>query len=108
MIIFKYLPKMNYTKADNNVIKHPSLSAGAKILYLALCGYKDGRNKWEKKVQEELGLSRATYFRQKKELEEVGLVKMVQKGPKEYVMYIGNSDRNAADVEQMIAIEGSR
>lgn len=96
------LPKEHYTKADNKIIFHNELSDGAKVLYLALCGYRFGSNKWEDVVAKELGLSNSSYDRRKKELVFVGLVKVVQDGPRRYTMYIGNSLISANEVERIM------
>lgn len=98
MIYYKESPFKNYTKADNGIIRHTGLSDGAKILYLSIASLRNGHKQWEENLYHTLGLTKSTYHRRKKELVDAGLLLVVQKGPREYEMYLGHSKATADEV----------
>lgn len=97
-MFIQMLPQEQYTKADNRILTHKELSDGAKVLYFTLCSFRFGSSKWETKIKEMLMLSHSSYARRKRELIKVGLIEVVQTGPRNYTMYVGNSKVSAKEV----------
>lgn len=108
MFYWKEKPNTRWIKADKKVITDRTLSDGAKILFLQLHGLIDGHNEYEAHMYKRLGLSKTSYYRYKKELVDKGLVMVVQTGPRDYEMYIGNSSVQAAEVKARKKLAGKK
>ena len=104
MQLFNNRPYMRWSKVDNDVIHHPGLSDGAKVLYVSLCSIKQAAIFSEQKMYEKMGISRGTYYKRKKELMALGLVHMVQEGPRTYKMYLGHTRMRGEEVKESLCI----
>lgn len=101
MDIKKSLPTTAFTKISNSIFTMGSLSDGAFRLYCLYASLPNGSSTNEEGTAAQLGITARVLTRRRKELRELGLIKMVQIGTKVRYMYLGYPGYSADRVEMV-------
>lgn len=98
--IFKYLPHDNYTKMDNNVarIEKNRLCDGAKVLYMFLAGFRNGKMIQDSYILQSLEISRNSLDKYKRQLKKLDLIYIERISSRSYNLYLGYTDFPASKV----------
>ena len=98
MIVIRDSINHRYTKVDKNVFILRGLTDGAKVLYGYLAGLPTGRNFSDSYILKALGISRRTLANRKRELKDMGLILIEQVSPRNYMLFVGTTEKRANQV----------